>query len=42
MPDAMVEEAMEFFWFPEELGKIMKCYNKFQMRFTAGNFTIDW
>ena len=33
----MIEKAMEFFWFPKELRKL-----RFQMRFTAGNFTTYW
>ena len=38
----MIEEAMEFFWFPEELRKmIMKYRNIFQMRLSTGNFTAD-
>ena len=39
----MIEEAMEFFWFPEVLRKmIMKYCNIFQMRLSTGNFTADW
>ena len=43
VPHAMIEEAMDFFWFPNELQEIiMSYYNNFQMRFTTGTFTTDW
>ena len=42
VPHAMIEEAMDFFWFPNELQEmIMSYYNNFQMRFTTGTFTTD-
>ena len=43
VPHAMIEEAMEIFWFPNELQEmIMSYYNNFQMRFTTATFTTDW
>ena len=43
VPHTMIEEAIDFFWFPNELQEmIMSYYNNFQMRFTTGTFTTDW
>ena len=43
VPHAIIEEAMEFFWIPEEVRKmIMLYYDKFLMRFTTNDFTTDF
>ena len=43
VPHAMIEEAMDFFWLPVEVRKmIMEYYDRFQMRFTTNDFTTDW
>ena len=43
VPHALIEEAMEFFWFPKELQKmLMQYYNEFVMRFTTEKFTTEW
>ena len=43
VPHAMIEEAMEFFWLPEEVQKMLKSYcNGFQTRFTTNKFITDW
>ena len=43
VPPAIIEEAMDFFWFPNELQEMIISYsNNFQIRFTTGTFTTNW
>ena len=43
VPHVLIEQAMEFFWIPEPVRRmIRKYYDLFKMRFTTGSFTTDW
>ena len=43
VPHVLIEQAMEFFWIPEEVRKMVrKYYDLFIMRFTTGKFTTEW
>ena len=43
VPHKLLKMAMEHFWIPEEIQKLMmKYYDNFMMRFTVGDFTTEW
>jgi hypothetical protein len=43
VPHALIEYAMDFFWFPEKVkGYIMAYYDDFQMRFSTRDYTTHW
>ena len=43
VPHVLIEEAMEFFWIPEQVrAMVRKYYDLFKMRFTTGAFTTEW
>ena len=42
VPHAMIKEALEHFWIPQEVQDMMMMYyNNFKMRFAAGDFTTE-
>ena len=43
VPHQMIHNAMDFFWIPEEVQRmLMAYYNNFKMRFTTSDYTTDW
>ena len=43
VPHLLTEQAMEFFWIPEQVRMMVrKYYDMFKMRFTTGSCTTDW
>jgi len=43
VPHKLLKLAMEHFWIPAEIQKLMmKYYDNFMMRFTVGDFTTEW
>ena len=43
VPHKLLKMAMEHFWIPEEIQRLMmKYYDNFMMRFTVGDFTTEW
>ena len=43
VPHGLLMKAMDFFYIPEKIKDLMKCYyDNFKMRFTTENFTTDW
>ena len=43
VPHQMIHNAMDFFWIPDEVQKmLMAYYNNFKMRFTTSDYTTDW
>ena len=43
VPHKLLKMAMEHFWIPGEIQKLMiKYYDNFMMRFTVGDFTTEW
>ena len=43
VPQKLVETTLKTYHVPEQFQKLLQCYfDKFNMRFTCGNFTTDW
>lgn len=43
VPYALIHVAMDFFWIPEGVQRILMCYdNNLRVRFTARKFTTEW
>ncbi|KAK0141012.1 hypothetical protein N1851_022000 [Merluccius polli] len=43
IPHKLVETTLKTCHVPEQFQKLLQCYfDKFNMRFTSGNFTTDW